>query len=535
MSRNICTKPPSQDPQAQTQSPPTVHPLRYPVFWFSSLTVGMVLAASMAKPVWTSRFLATALSAVLTHLGSGLLLSIAALIVLCIAFVAGPTRHLRLGPPGSKPEFSTTSWMAMLFGAGMGIGLVFFGTAEPLLHAQTSAVAPVLVDQPAGWIAQPDAADRALALTYFHWGIHAWAIYAIMGLVLAYTAYRSNMPLSLRSALVPLVGKRWAMGALGQALEVLAVLGTLFGLATSLAAGAQQIGAGLNHVLGTQNTLTLHLWIIVGVTGLATISVVSGLKRGVQLLSRATAVLAFILWLAVLILGPTAAMIDGATNSFGLYLGELVQRTFWNPPGNPAASEWLGSWTLFYWAWWTAWAPFVGLFIARISRGRTVGEFLTGVWLAPTGLTLAWFAVFGAGALASDKMHGGALSQAAHGQIATAIYAFLEALPYGGTALSILTILVVAAFFVTSSDSGSLVVDTITSAGHPSPPIWTRVFWACIEGSLAAILLSVGGGSLKALQSGVLVLGTPFAFLLVIMGYTVFRKARREIKIQDQN
>jgi len=421
--------------------------------------------------------------------------------------------RIRLGPDESTPEYSTYSWLAMLFSAGMGIGLVFYGVAEPVLH---------FLNPPNSTPMTANAAREAMRISIFHWGLHAWAIYVVLGLALAYFHFRHNEPLAIRSALRPLLGRRTHTFP-GKIIDTLAVLGTLFGLATSLGLGAAQINAGLHRLFGTEITVNSEILIIVCVTFCATMSLVMGLDKGIRRLSEFNILLACLLLLFVLFAGPTAALIRGLPDLFGNYLQGLIGMSLRTAPFR--SLEWQKTWTIFYWAWWISWAPFVGTFIARISRGRTIKEFVFGVLIIPTLMSMIWFDVFGGAALRVEIFGSGDIAAAVQENSAIAIYKLLEHYPWQSLS-SFLAVMLVAVFFITSSDSGSFVVDMLTSGGKPNPPVWQRIFWASTEGMLAIVLLIIGG--LKALQAGAVSMGLPFCLVMVAIMISMVKELRED-------
>ena len=418
--------------------------------------------------------------------------------------------RIKLGPDDSEPEYGFAPWFAMLFSAGMGIGLMFFGVAEPLTHYLTP---------PDGDPETLESARQAIVLTFFHWGVHAWGIYVVVGLSLAYFTYRHGLPLTIRSALYPLIGDR-IYGPIGHAVDTIAVLGTLFGVATSLGFGVTQINAGLNTLFDVPIAPVVQLALIAGITALATISVVAGLDAGIKRLSELNLYLAIALILFVLLTGPTLFLISAFVQNIGDYLDQLATLTF-----NVDAygdGVWVSDWTLFYWGWWISWSPFVGMFIARISRGRTVREFIFGVLLGPTLFTFFWMTVYGDSALrlALAGLAEPMVDAVRNGQSELALFAFLENLPLTGVT-SVLAIILVATFFVTSSDSGSLVKSTLASGGSLNPPVSQRLFWALLEGVVAAVLLMVGG--LGALQSATIAAALPFTLVIMLAFVGLFR------------
>ena len=403
----------------------------------------------------------------------------------------------------------------MLFSAGMGIGLVFWGVAEPILHFESP---------PNGDPSTARAASNATVLTFLHWGLHAWGIYCIMGLAIGYFAFRHRLPLTIRSSLAPLLVRR-IHGPLGDIIDTTAVIATLFGLATSLGLGTMQIAAGLDFLGWPSPSLTLELSLIAVITAVAIGSVSLWLHVGVRRLSEANMILAGALMLFVFLAGPTLPILNGLLQNTGAYLSRLITLGTWTDTYQ--RSGWQESWTVFYWAWWIAWAPFVGTFIARISRGRTVREYVLGVLLAPAGMTFAWLTVFGTGSLHFALAGNSTIVTAAADNPSTALFAYLDLLPLAKPAAA-LAVLVIVLFFVTSSDSGSLVVDSITSGGHLNPPLPQRVYWASMEGVVAATLLATGG--LTALQAGSIATGLPFAVILLLIAYALLKTLHRDLR-----
>ncbi|MDO6444545.1 choline BCCT transporter BetT [Colwellia sp. 1_MG-2023] len=447
--------------------------------------------------------------------------------VLTVAFIfffvifLGFSRYgeIRLGPDHAVPDYSLMTWLSMLFAAGMGIGLMFFGVAEPLMHylspptAETGTVAAV---------------QEAMKMTFFHWGLHAWAIYAIVALVLAYFSYRHNLPLTLRSALYPLIGERiyqWP----GHLVDIFAVVGTVFGVATSLGLGASQVNAGFSYLFDIDVSITNQIVIMCAITLLAVISVATGLDKGVRRLSEANMILAIILLALIFIVGPTVFLLQAYLQNIGEYLADIVHNTF-----NLFAykkTNWIGGWTIFYWGWWLAWAPFVGLFIARISRGRTIKEFIVGVTLIPTVFTLFWMTVFGNSAIDLVYNQGVVeLGEMVSKDSSVALFVFLENFPLTSV-LSFFSVLMIVIFFVTSCDSGAMVVDMLCSHGKNDTPLWQRVYWAVGIGVVAAILLLVGG--LNALQTMTIASALPFAIVLILAIVGLIKALRVEACKQD--
>jgi choline/glycine/proline betaine transport protein len=486
------------------------------VFWGASLIIGLLLSVSLIAPGDSDRIFRSAQAWVIGSFGWFYIAAVAGFLGVVVTLALAPTGRLRLGPDDAEPDFPWLSWIAMLFAAGMGIGLMYFGVAEPIQHF----VAPPDVE-PRTF----DAAREAMVITFFHYGVHAWAIYALVGLSLAYFAYRKGLPLTLRSGLWPLLGKR-IHGPIGDAVDIFAIWGTVFGIATSLGFGVAQINSGLNYLTGLPSNAVVQVALIVLVMGAATLSVMTGLDRGVRRLSELNLLLAILLMVFVLIAGPTEFLFKAVFQNLGLYLDEFFVRTFNQYAYEPR--NWMANWTLFYWAWWIAWSPFVGMFIARISRGRTVREFVMGVLLVPAGFTFIWMTIFGNTAIALDMSDAnGAISQAVKADLSTAIFRFFELLP-GTTVTSTLAVLLVGVFFVTSADSGSLVIDTIASGGSDDTPRWQRVYWCSVEGLSAAMLLLAGG--LGALQAATLVAALPFTIIMILLAFGLVRQMNADRK-----
>lgn len=445
-------------------------------------------------------------------------LTASALLAFALWLGLGRFGGIRLGGEDARPEFGRPTWFAMLLAAGMGIGIVFFGAAEPVEH---------YANPPQGFPAgSGDDAVRALQTTFHHWGLHAWGIYATFAIALAYFHFRHGLPLAPRSLLFPLLGERIRGGA-GHAVDILCTVGTLFGVATSLGLGSAQINAGLHAIFDWPQSLRVQLLLIAGITGVATVSVVSGLHRGIRLLSQSNMALAALLLVFVLATGPTLYALEIFVTSLGAYLQALPAASLWTDPAGGATGQgWQARWTLFYWSWWLSWSPFVGVFVARISRGRTLREFVGTVLVLPPLASFLWFAAVGGSVL--HAIQGG--SQEVQARIladeSLSFFVVLEALPWTGITQVAATLLVLI-FFVTSSDSGSLVDDMVTSGGDPDPPRAQRVFWALAEGAVAATLLVAGG--LDALRTASLTTGLPLAALLLVASAGLVRALRADL------
>jgi choline/glycine/proline betaine transport protein len=413
---------------------------------------------------------------------------------------------IRIGGSDAKPEFSTLGWFAMLFSAGMGIGLLFYSVAEPMFH---------FVSFPRAEPGTAEAARWAMDLTFLHWGFHPWAVYTMVGLALAFFAFNKGLPLSIRSVFYPVLGEK-IHGAAGNVIDILATVATLFGVATSLGLGVQQVNAGLGHLFGLDQNPTVQVILIAGITALATWSVLAGLSAGIRRLSEINLFVAGLLCLFVLIVGPTLFIFKAFGENLGHYLQFLPRLATWNETYE--ASSWQHSWTVFYWGWWIAWSPFVGMFIARVSYGRKIRDFIMGVLFVPSLITFAWLTIFGNSALNVEMLGAGGIARIAQENMPVALFTLLQNFPFDFVT-SLLTVAVIVTFFVTSSDSGSMVIDIITAGGNPDPPRLQRLFWALVEGAVAAALL-IGGG-LVALQTAAITTGLPFALVLIFMIYSL--------------
>ncbi|MBA4741186.1 MAG: choline BCCT transporter BetT [Azoarcus sp.] len=483
-----------------------------PVFIISGLLTLLFVGFAAAVPETANALFGAIRDWTMHSAGWFYVLAVAGFLIFVVTLAASSFGTIKLGRDHTSPDFSYTSWFAMLFSAGMGIGLMFFGVAEPIMH---------YVTPPVGDAETAEAARQALRITFFHWGVHAWAIYAVVALSLAYFAFRHDLPLTIRSSLYPLIGER-IYGPIGHAVDIFAVLGTIFGVATSLGFGVIQVNAGLNYLFGIPVGALTQVILIAAITAIATVSVALGLDGGIRRISELNMVLAAVLVLFVLIAGPTVFLLQTFVQNTGMYLSNLFSMTFnlyaYEPTG------WIGGWTLFYWAWWIAWSPFVGMFIARVSRGRTIREFVVGVLFVPVGFTFMWMTVFGDTAIHMVMIQGiQSLADAVAADTSVALFQFFEHLPFSSI-MSLVATLLVITFFVTSSDSGSLVVDMLTNGGHDDSPVWQRVFWAVVEGIVAAALLVAGG--LGALQTATIAAALPFTIIMVLMGVGLLRALR---------
>jgi len=477
------------------------------VFWPSAAIVAAVAGLTIAFPGPAERFISAVQTNVVSGFGWYYVLIVAAFVAFSIWVGVGRWGDITLGQDDDEPRYGLGTWFSMLFAAGMGIGLVFWGVAEPLSHFASPK--PGVEGSPI------QLAQTAMTQTYLHWGVNAWAIYVVVGLALAYTIHRKGRPVSIRWALEPLLGDR-VKGRLGDAIDVTAVVGTVFGVATSLGLGVLQIAAGLEHAGIIESSTGLQVVLIIVVTAAATLSVVSGLDKGLKWLSNINVSFAGVLMVLVLILGPSLFLLREFVQSIGNYLSSFLSLTFNVSAYSGAEGEaWQAKWTTFYWGWWISWSPFVGVFIARISRGRTVREFVGGVLLVPTIVTFLWFSVLGGSALYQQLFGDGGLV-GADGEVVpeNALFDLLSGLP-GGAALSIGAIILIALFFITSADSGALVVAMLSAGGNPDPGTRLRVIWASLVGVLAIALLLAGG--LTALQTAAILIALPFSVVVIGM------------------
>ena len=595
-------------PNKKSSTTSHIHPVVFPT---SALVILGFVAWGIVDHQGLGSTFDSIQAGIVEHFSWLYVLSMSCFLVFAIYLAVSRHGKINLGREGEKPEFSTLSWFMMLFSAGMGIGLLFWSVAEPLYHYNNTSLL-------SGGDLQRS--RNAMGLTIFHWGLHPWSLYALVGLSLAYFGFRRGLPLSFRSVFYPIVGER-IHGRIGDAIDIVAVCATLFGVATSLGLGAIQVNAGLNQLIGLEQSVQTQIWLIAGITAVATISVIRGLHGGIKRLSEGNMILAALLMLFVFLLGPTNFLLNSFVENVGSYLQKLPKNSFWTGAfETESRKEWLSSWTIFYWGWWIAWSPFVGLFIARVSRGRTIREFITGVLLVPTGVSIAWLTVFGSSALHQDteseqyesqsydtlktssqelpldsngKMVGPGNNRLEYkngewmlsdtGQVVefdrekqtlltpqgekiepkseqfqgtyayenkeltiaeymqhkvlneqrnkvlpaqdTAMFVMLGQLPWFQVTAFVATLCVIL-FFVTSSDSASMVIDIISSGGNQNPPVATRIFWAISEGVVGATLLVVGG--LNALQTASITAALPFSFIILLMCWSLSKGLAKE-------
>ena len=451
------------------------------------------------------------------------LVCVAGFVLFCFAMAFSKYGNIRLGKDDEAPEFSLMAWFSMLFAAGMGIGLVFWGVAEPIYHF----AGPPFADPKT-----PQAAADAMRTVVFHWGLHPWACYAVVAMLLAYSQFRKGNPALLSWILEPLIGKERVQGPIGKAIDSLAIIVTLFGVATSLGLGAMQVGTGLSKLYGIPSSTTVSIIVIAVVTILYIISAVTGINKGIKMLSNVNMVLAFGLMLLVLFFGPTKYIFQTLIEAIGSYFQNIVWLSFFMDNSGAvkahAGYDWVGAWTVFYWAWWLTWAPFVGAFIARISKGRTIREFVFGSLLAPTLLCTIWFSILGGSAIHFELTGNAGIADATFKDVTTAIFVLFDNMPMGGI-LSLLAMIIVSIFFVTSADSATYVVGMMSSGGSMEPKNSLKIFWGLLCSTIAAMLLVAGG--LKAVQTISFVVSFPFMILMVVMIAAFLRSLSNEVPV----
>ncbi len=488
-----------------------------------TLLVSLFLALSfvLVGTLYTETFgeyMSVAFAWMVANLGWSFMLGASIFLIMVVFLMLSPIGEVKLGGDYEKPAYSNISWFAMLFSCGMGIGLLFWGVSEPIWH---------YIWPPYGEAQSSEAVYTSMRYSFFHWGFHPWAIYSIIAGSLAYFSYRKGLPMMLSSTLEPILGQDGISGKWGITVNTIGVLATLFGIATTLGLGVMQIGAGLEELFGYVSGPNLWLGIIFVVTLLAIISTASGIDRGIKWLSQINLTVAGLLMVLIFVLGPTLFILEMFTTSVGGYLQNLLQMSFWTDPAGTGAEGWGGAWTVFYWAWWIAWAPFVGTFIARISRGRTIRSFIFGVMLAPTLVGMVWFSVFGGTALHIEHFGAGGIAAAVEADSALGFFSMLGNFPFSGLLIAV-AMVSVAIFFITSSDSGTYVIGMLTSQGNPNPPLALRIVWGSLEGAFAAVLLFLGG--LEALQTASIVGGFPIMIIMLLMLYCLVKSLRMELQ-----
>ncbi|EJA1951760.1 BCCT family transporter [Staphylococcus pseudintermedius] len=490
-----------------------------PVFLVSAIIVFAIVLIGVFIPTQFGEFTNTIKLWITDKLGWYYLILTTIIVFFCIFLIFSPIGKLKLGRPNDKPEFNTVSWFAMLFSAGMGIGLVFYGAAEPISH---------FASPPNADPQSTEAFTESLRSTFFHWGFHAWAVYGVVALALAYAQFRKGEPGLLSKTLRPILGDH-VDGLIGTIIDVLAVFATVIGVAVSLGMGALQISGGLNYLFGLPNTIVTQSIIIVVVTILFIMSAWSGLSKGIQYLSNLNIGLGTLLLITGLIVGPTVLILNMFTSSTGSLLNSFLFNSFDAAATNPQKREWMSDWTLYYWGWWLSWSPFVGVFIARVSKGRSIREFISGVLLVPVIVSFIWFSVFGVLGIETAKKHKEIFDMSAE----TQLFGVFNHIPLG-IVLSIIALLLIASFFITSADSATFVLGMQTTNGSLNPSAFIKVTWGIAQSLIAFVLLLSGGGDgeagLNALQSAAIISALPFSFIVILIMISFYKDANKERK-----
>jgi glycine betaine transporter len=498
------------------------------VFYVSLAILAGLVFMGIVMPTSLEKVTSRAQSFITDSFGWYYLVLVSLFVFVCFYLLVSPVGRIKLGKQEDQPEFSRPTWLAMLFSAGVGIGLMFYGTYEPISH--------YMVSSPTGQEGTSQGIKDAMRFTFFHYGIHAWAIYGSVGLALAYFTFRKGELSLISRTLRPLIGKH-ADGALGKAIDIIAVISTVMGVATSLGFGAMQINGGLNYLFDIPSTMTTQTIIIVIVTILFMISALTGLSKGIKILSNLNMGLTAVLLLIVFILGPTLFTLNMFTDTIGAYMQNFINMSFRIAPLNEEGRNWINGWTIFYWAWWIAWAPFVGVFIARVSKGRTIREFVVGVLLVPSLIGFIWFTTFGSAAIFTEASGLLSISSLAPEE---SLFGLLEGFPFS-MALSLFSILIIVTFFVTSADSGTFVLGMMTTNGSQNPSAAIKATWGILL-SITAIALLYSGG-LQALQNTMIIAALPFSIIMVLMVTSFLKSLQREatelgigqIRVERQN
>ncbi|MFZ0447353.1 MAG: BCCT family transporter [Bacillus sp. (in: firmicutes)] len=485
------------------------------VFTYSAGVLALLVVIGMIAPKSLETVTANMQEFISTAFGWYYLIIVTVFLIICLYLFITPAGRIKLGKQEDKPEFSRPTWIAMLFSAGMGIGLVFYGSAEPISHYAVSS--------PRGVTGTPQAIKDSLQFTFFHWGFHAWAIYGIIALILAYFSFRKNEPVTISATLKPILGDH-ATGKIGKTIDVLAILSTVFGVATTLGFGAAQINGGLSYLYDIPSNFWVQLIIIVVVTFLFLASALTGLGKGIKILSNANMILAFLLLAIMFIVGPTMFILNLFTDTIGGYLQYLPNMSFRMAPLNEQNRQWINAWTIFYWAWWIAWSPFVGIFIARVSKGRSIREFVFNVLLIPSLIGFFWFSTFGGTAISLEARGGAKISELSLEQSLFGVFAHFPL----GTFMSIVAIILVTMFFITSADSGTYVLAMMSMNGDPNPTNRIKILWGILLSLIAIVLLYSGG--LLALQNTMIIAALPFSIIMILMTISLLKSLNQELK-----
>lgn len=489
------------------------------VFGISAALIIFFITMTLGFPQEAGKALNNSKDWVINHFDWFFMIAINIMILFCLLLVISPLGKIRLGGREAKPEYSLLSWFCMLFASGVGIGLLFWGVAEPVAYYTDWYGTPLNVSARTS-----EAENLALAASLYHWGIHGWATYGIVGLALAFFSYNKGLPFTIRSAFYPIFGER-CWGPIGHIIDILAAMATVFGIATSLGLGAQQITSGLDYIFGIPNTLTTQIAVIISITCVTYFSVFRGMQGGVKFLSNLNITLSILLLAVIFILGSSSVILDKSVSIFISYAENIIPLSKWYDRED---ETWFHGWTIFYWAWWVSWSPFVGIFMARISKGRSVREFFLAVFIAPTLFVGVWFAIMGGTAIEFITQGQGAFANGLSDP-SLALYQMYAELP-SATLISIVSLILTIIFFVTSADSGAIVVDSITSGGKNDSPLRQRIFWVSAS-ALIAVSLLVGGGAeaLSTIQAGVVTTGLPFTFVLLLLCYSLLKGLKSEL------
>ncbi|UOE58985.1 BCCT family transporter [Priestia filamentosa] len=485
------------------------------VFYISVVILALLVLVGITMPAQLETVTSNLQDFITNTFGWYYLIVVTFFVIVCLYLLVSPIGRIKLGKQEDKPEFSRPTWLAMLFSAGMGIGLVFYGTAEPLSHYAISS--------PTGETGTDQAMKDAMRFTFFHWGIHAWAIYGIIALSLAYFTFRKGERSLISATLKPVIGK-YADGTLGKIIDIIAVIATVIGVATTLGFGAVQINGGLSYLFGVPSNLMSQFLIVLVVTILFIISALTGLGKGIKILSNANMGIAFVLFLLTFILGPTLFTLNLFTDTVGTYLQNLINMSFRIAPLNEENRNWINGWTIFYWAWWIAWSPFVGIFIARVSKGRTIREFVIYVLLVPSLIGFIWFTTFGSASMFLEHNGIASISKLATEESLFGVFANYPM----GTILSILAIILIGTFFITSADSGTFVLGMMTTNGSQNPSNSVKILWGILLTTIALVLLYSGG--LQALQNTMIIAALPFSIVMALMTFSLLKALNKEAK-----
>ncbi|MCM0758148.1 BCCT family transporter [Sporomusa sphaeroides DSM 2875] len=487
-----------------------------PIFSISLILMVLFVGLTMLQPKAAGEVFNAVQNFITVNFGWTYLWGVTFILVFSLGLAFSKFGNITLGKDGDKPEYSTWSWFAMLFSSGMGIGLVFWGVAEPMSF---------YAKPPYGEPSSIQSAQIAMRYTFFHWGLHPWSVFALVGMAMAYFQFRKGLPALVSSTLYPLIGEQGAKGWLGKFVDILALFVTIFGVATSLGLGAMQIAAGLNYAYGISASMMVTIIIIIVMTALYIAAAVSGIERGIKFFSDLNMVLVVLILATLVVAGPTLYIFNGLTETSGAYLQNIVQMSFWADTFNTNPG-WIGGWTIFYWAWWVSWGPFVGSFIARISKGRTIKEFVLGVLVAPTVMSFLWLSVMGYSALYVDVVQHGEIAATVAKDVSAAIFAMFQHYPLASI-LTFMTVLVIATFFITSANAATFVMAMLTSGGDLNPRAGLKIVWG-LSSSVAAIALLIAGG-LGALQTAAIAAAFPFVFVMLAMAASLVKAFTREV------